>query len=330
MAKSRSIPTDLLSDPDYMELDSDTQVILLMLVLTADDEGRGRAHTGMLARHFNKPLERIEHALAQLSELELVTCYIVGRHHYYQLLRWWDWQTLSKPTPSRFPLPPAKAQPNASAPCSPRETQETPGESWPEGEGKGRETEQKQEAGSDLPAGITRFPSLPSSAESFSSSGRLSSPALTLPTVREAPWSSQPDGSCSSTLSVQQIATILHLPVTEALTRVVTEYTIFGTLALQGCADAAREWIDDPTRNQGQKRMSVAFFRRWLDREQDTIAVRQHAREQQATRWLAPGTSRSSGSFSSRGADSLPEGRPRLPSLTHLVEEDQHVRGACS
>jgi len=331
MAKSRSIPTDLLSDPDYMELDSDTQVILLMLVLTADDEGRGRAHTGMLARHFNKPLERIEHALAQLSELELVTCYIVGRHHYYQLLRWWDWQTLSKPTPSRFPLPPAKVQPNASAPCSPRETQENPGASWPEGEGKGIETEQKQEAESDLPAGITRFPHLPSPAANFHGSGRLSLPTPTVPFMHDAPLSSQPpDGLCSLASSVQQIATILHLPVTEALTRVITDYTTFGALALQGCADAAREWIDDPTRNRSQKRMSVAFFRRWLDREQDIIAARQHAREQQATWWLATGTSRSSGSFSSRGADSLPEGRPRLPSLTHLVEEDQHVRGACS
>ena len=38
MAKSRSIPTDLLSDPDYMELDSDTQVILLLFVQI------GRAH----------------------------------------------------------------------------------------------------------------------------------------------------------------------------------------------------------------------------------------------------------------------------------------------
>src|SRR5579885_3121324 len=110
MAKSRSIPTDLLADPDYIELDSDTQVILLMLVLMVDDERRGRAHTGMLARHFNKSPERIEHALACFSELDLVACYVVGRHRYYHLQRWWEWQTLSKPTPSRFPAPSTAAQ----------------------------------------------------------------------------------------------------------------------------------------------------------------------------------------------------------------------------
>src|SRR5579883_44808 len=136
MAKSRSIPTDLLSDPDYMELDSDTQVILLLLVLAADDEGRGRAHTGMLARHFNKSPERIEHALAWLSDLDLVTCYVVGRHRYYQLLRWREWQTLSKPTPSRFPAPPTEQSSWLSD--LPRETQESPGESWVEGEGEGK------------------------------------------------------------------------------------------------------------------------------------------------------------------------------------------------
>src|SRR5579885_2135511 len=97
MAKSRCLPTDLLTDPDYIELDSHTQVILVMLVLTADDEGRGRAHTGMLARHFNKTPKQVEQAFAELADLEFVTRYTVGRHQYYQLLRWGEWQTLSKP-----------------------------------------------------------------------------------------------------------------------------------------------------------------------------------------------------------------------------------------
>jgi hypothetical protein len=158
-----------MSDPDYVELESDAQVILLMLVLTADDEGRGQAHTGMLSRHFNKPAERIEDALSTLASLDLVTCYVVGRHRYYQLLRWWEWQTLSKPTASRFPLPPASFQSESRSVVSPRETQETPGKSRPEGEGegKGKRTEQnpeEKEMGADLPPGITRFPHPPTAS----------------------------------------------------------------------------------------------------------------------------------------------------------------------
>src|SRR5579883_346490 len=158
MAKSRSIPTAWMTDPDYMELESDVQVILLMLILTADDEGRGQAHTGMLSRHFNKPARCIEDALATLASLELVACYVVGRHRYYQLLRWGDWQTLSKPTPSRFPAPPT--QPVSPCALSPRGFLETPGESVPEGEKeKGKRTEQNPaKQAEELPPGITRFP----------------------------------------------------------------------------------------------------------------------------------------------------------------------------
>lgn len=53
MARSRSLPTNLFEDPDFFERSSETQVVLLGLVLDADDAGRGLAHTGLLARKFN-------------------------------------------------------------------------------------------------------------------------------------------------------------------------------------------------------------------------------------------------------------------------------------
>lgn len=309
MAKSRSIPTDLLCDPDYMELDSDTQVILLMLVLTADDEGRGRAHTGMFARHFNKPAERIEHALELLAELDLVLCYIAGRHRYYQLLRWGEWQTLSKPTPSRFPNPPhSECPPFSNAPW---ETQASPGLSWVEGEeGKGEENgreqnqEEKEEAEEEgnLPVGITRFPPPAQSTQRLESVKQPSSPPPGGNVLRSS------EASHASGTPVQQVARILRLPVTEALTHVVTEYTTFGSLALLSEAHAACAWIEDRTRNRSHKPMSVAFFHRWLKREQEMQTQRLTAQALPA--------------YQQEGEER------RLPSLMHLADEDRRLQEA--
>ena len=77
-----------------------------------------------------------------------------------------------------------------------------------------------------------------------------------------------PDKTLSVTTLTQQVAQILKLAVSEALTRLVTEYACSSSLSLLGEADAAREWIDDGTRNRNSKCVTVAFFRRWLQREQ--------------------------------------------------------------
>ncbi len=318
MAKSRSIPTAWMTDPDYMELESDVQVILLMLILTADDEGRGQAHTGMLSRHFNKPAQCIEDALATLASLELVACYVVGRHRYYQLLRWGDWQTLSKPTPSRLPAPPTQLT-SPFALC-PRESLENPGSSFGEGEGerKGKRREPKLEQRTEeLPPGITRFPPLSSPSASFDGSCALSLSYQTAPQAVASPSPALPE---ASHIPVQQIARILQLPITDALTRLVTEYTTLGALALLGEADAAREWIDDPARNQRHSGMTVAFFRRWLKRELE--------RRERCSALQRPGSAPTEapvGSRSRSAGPSLSEAG-RLPNLMHLAEEDRQAR----
>ena len=121
MARSRSLPTNLFEDPDFFERNRETQVVLLGLVLDADDAGRGQAHSGLLARKFNTDVATIEMALAELQACEMLDCYQVGRHFYYSLRRWQEWQTLSKPTPSKFPAPPSLDQtpPVAPTPTGP-------------------------------------------------------------------------------------------------------------------------------------------------------------------------------------------------------------------
>src|SRR5450759_2094377 len=113
MASKRCIPTRFFKDPDIMNLASkDHQLILVGLVLMADDEGRELAHAKLLSRELDYPPEQIEAALSDLSANDLVVLYQVGKHRYYSLTRWGQWQTLSpaKITLSKYPEPPAREE----------------------------------------------------------------------------------------------------------------------------------------------------------------------------------------------------------------------------
>src|SRR5690242_2938646 len=118
MARSRSLPTTLFEDPGFFELESDAQVILIGLVLTADDHGRGLAHTGLLSRKLNKAEPLIEATLVQLEARQLLCCYADEHQRYYALPRWKEWETLSKPARSKYPEPP-QTHPTPNSPNSP-------------------------------------------------------------------------------------------------------------------------------------------------------------------------------------------------------------------
>ncbi len=107
MARARSFPFDFLKNPDVIALSSDECLILIGMVLQADDHGRGFAHSTLLGREIRGYApEQIEGALGTLQALELVTLYQVGRHRYYSLTRWQEWQKLRDPARSKFPAPP--------------------------------------------------------------------------------------------------------------------------------------------------------------------------------------------------------------------------------
>lgn len=338
MARSRSFPVSLLDDPDYFEQNSDTQAVLVGLVLIADDEGRGLAHVDWLSRKFNKPEETIETALNVLSESGLLQVYHVEKRHYYQLVRWNEWQTLYKPRRSTVPAPPlasaSEAIPQEAGGVLPSEEkplvlqeaniaqkkfaffgkekrtmpeEEAEEEKEGEAEAEGEMRRVVSNASASLHPKVLPFPGTTTSADSDADE-RKKNPV------------SPPSAGMAAL--VPQIAQLLHLPVTDALTRLVLEFAAVPGLSLPGEADAAREWIEDPRRNRQRKRMSLSFFRNWLKREQDAVVRRQQAL-QQAT--LATGTT---GPVSS--LDSPPVGR-RPPDLMHLAEEDQrseHTKGS--
>jgi hypothetical protein len=111
MAKKRSLSTTLFASPDFFELSSNTvRLIFIGLILDADDEGRGCAHPRLLARKLDQAPEEIEQALEELVSHDMVQCYEVAGRHLYWLCHWHRYQTLSKPTPSHFPAPPAQKE----------------------------------------------------------------------------------------------------------------------------------------------------------------------------------------------------------------------------
>jgi hypothetical protein len=275
MVYGRLIPTTFFRDPDVMSLSSgDVRLILVGLVLHADDYGRGMAHPDIVGRDLDYPPAAIEAAFAELEQVELVQCYQVGRHRYYVVTRWSDWQKLHKPTPSRYPAPPARTdEPGADFPGCSETSPENPGksgkrspESESESESKGNRIEVEEEA---APPNVVPFPATRDDDDAVSSRSDVSEP------LQEA---------------TQQVAAILHLPASEGLARIVAEYQEAPGLSLVGEADAAREWVDDPMRNRKGQRMSLAFFRRWLQREVEAADMRKHSRASlgtasASTRW---------------------------------------------
>lgn len=114
------------------------------------------------------------------------------------------------------------------------------------------------------------------------------------------------------------------------------EDATFGSLALLGEADAARKWIEDATCNRQHKPMSVAFFRRWLKREQEMTVQHPHPHGPAVSQTVpmrvtgtmeTTGVMRSSSSQSSTPGNQRQGERYRLPSLMHLAAEDQRARG---
>jgi hypothetical protein len=112
MASKRCLPTRFFKDADIMNVSKDGQLILVGLVLLADDEGRELAHPRLLSREIDYPPEQIETALQELVENDLVVLYQAGKHCYYSLTRWNQWQSISsqKMTPSKYPAPPVEGE----------------------------------------------------------------------------------------------------------------------------------------------------------------------------------------------------------------------------
>lgn len=322
MATRRMLPTKFFKDPDIMTLsNNDVRLILVGLVLYADDEGRELAHTKLLGREFDYPPEIIEQALLELEANDLISCYVVGKHRYYSLCRWHEWETLSKPTPSKYPAPPTELFATDSVEATipqglPHISREYPAEEKrkvnqecemklrTEGKLEAEGGEKVLHARNDIPSSnVVVFPLV-----------RSTNPGIGTHSIT---------GVLDQRIAAvtTQVAQILKLPPDAALKRIVEEYAEDAHISLLGEADAAREYIDDTRRNRRQATMTPAFFRRWLKREREAV----HARDASFPALSATGTYGGAHDGAYGGPTLRKAGLP--PSLMNLQQEyEQAIR----
>jgi DNA-binding transcriptional ArsR family regulator len=256
VALRRMVPTNYFKDPDILSLSQrEHRQILLGLILFADDEGRESAHTSLLSREMGDYTpDEIEVALADLVENNLIVLYQVGKHRYYSLTRWNRWQTINKKrmTPSRLPAPPLSEDQTTTSNVQ-EDSGETPASAV-----------QVQEDSGELSAQFKLIESNLSEDEENENTN-----IVLFPADNAAVFSEEIASLATS------IAPILHVLLTPALMRIVSDYKDTPGLRLLGEADAAREWIDDKQRNRRGQRMTPAFFRRWLKKEVEAMQHRQ-------------------------------------------------------
>ena len=251
----------------------DTQLILVGLVLTADDEGRELAHPKLLGRELDYPPEQIEAALQELAANDLLILYQVGKHRYFSLTRWGQWQTLSsnKITLSKYPAPGDADVPSGS-------------QNQPEISTEGAELPTEPPVNSGESGEIRKSPAQFNLSESNVGevNNREEPPDNVTPFPTARSDDTDKDVHVSIETTTKEVAMILKLPISHALTRLVTAYLQDAAISLLVEADAAREWIDDRQRNQTGKTMTVNFFRNWLKRERKELQNRP-AHQTQAT-----------------------------------------------
>ena len=303
MASKRCLPTRFFKDADIMNVSKDGQLILVGLVLLADDEGRELAHPRLLSREIDYPPEQIEAVLQELVENDLVVLYQAGKHRYYSLTRWNQWQSLSsqKITLSKYPAPPEHAD---VAQCSEEGSQEEehaaePSQNSPEFP---REKSGKLGEYREIPPQYNVIESKLiqekriEDEEEEKEKGQPPPNVVTFPAARDAVANANSYPSVEILQATKQVAAILKLSASDALARVVADYLHNPGMSLFGEADAAREWIEDRQRNRKQQRLTPAFFRRWLKREQES------SRRNQTRSHSPPGLSASMSSSASQRA----------------------------
>ena len=109
MTKRRMIHDCIWQSESFSALTYRQRVLWIGLITTADDQGRGRAHPGLVrAAVFPFDVvsqEDIQDDLDAISAAGMVLIYQVDDKDFYQVIHWWDYQTPQWVGPSDFPAP---------------------------------------------------------------------------------------------------------------------------------------------------------------------------------------------------------------------------------
>ena len=109
MARRRMIDPNIWQSEDVSRLSVFARLLLIGMISTADDEGRGRAMPAYLASTIF-PYDTVrtadmENAISEICRNVSVVVYKVNRSRYYAFTNWKKWQRVDKPQASIFPSP---------------------------------------------------------------------------------------------------------------------------------------------------------------------------------------------------------------------------------
>lgn len=110
MARRRMLSPEIWESESFGSLSLLGKILWIGLISNADDEGIGRAQPNYLKSRIlpydELRVADIDKALAEIGHKMSVTLYEVDNNKYYSLNNWLEWQSINKPTKSKFPAPP--------------------------------------------------------------------------------------------------------------------------------------------------------------------------------------------------------------------------------
>lgn len=109
MTKRRMIHSCIWESEDVGALTMMQRLLWVGLITTADDQGRGNAHPGLI-RATIFPFDEIElteiaNGIVALAKAGLIIYYCSDEKAFYQIVKWWEYQKPQWAYPSKFPSP---------------------------------------------------------------------------------------------------------------------------------------------------------------------------------------------------------------------------------
>lgn len=125
MGRIRTIKPEAPQSEALGRCSRDARLLFFMLFTVADDEGRGRAASRLLASLLfpydeDAPM-KIPEWLMELERENRILVYCVDSNTYFQIRNWAEHQKIDRPTKSKHPAPPERKKPRERA-TIPRET----------------------------------------------------------------------------------------------------------------------------------------------------------------------------------------------------------------
>lgn len=141
MPRIRSIKPEFPQSESIGRLSRDARLCFVQLWTQADDEGRLRGSSRMLASllypYDDDAPGLMDGWLDELERQQCITRYVVRGHHYIQITNWLEHQKIDRPTASKLPAPGEADRDDAS----PREPSRVVTVGSGRGSGKGEEAE---------------------------------------------------------------------------------------------------------------------------------------------------------------------------------------------